>query len=155
MAVSGGDLWVADREGEAVIKFDAEASRCSTTVEVGDNPKGVAVAGNVVYVANTDSGNVSVIGIESDEEIDGSPIEVGGQPRAIDVLGDHVWVSNGDEASLRARRQEGLGHRDQLLHPRDRREAQGRRLARGPRRRRRPGLGRDRPRAGIARAITP
>ncbi len=82
-----------------MIRFDPDNDEALETVDVGDNPKGVAVAGNAVYVANTDSGNVSMIGIESNEEIDGSPIEVDGQPRAIDVLGDHVWVSNGDEAS--------------------------------------------------------
>ena len=98
MAVSGDFIWVVDRVGEEVIKYNWAEDKFVTSVEVGDNPKGVAVEQGTVYVANTDSGTVSLISEEGAAVR--NEVDVGGQPRAIDVLDGHVWVSNGDSASL-------------------------------------------------------
>jgi len=97
IARAGSNIWVVDRTGNQVIKYDIDKQEVVTSIPVGANPKGVAIAGNAIFVANTDDGTVSVIGLESNEAE--KPIDVKGQPRAVDVLGSHVWVSNGDEVS--------------------------------------------------------
>ena len=102
--------------------------------DVGKNPKGVAVANGRVYVANADSGTVSVLS-EADPGAGAAGVKVGGQPRAIDVVGGRVWVTNGDtEANVAAGTENGwvdyfderAGKREGKVHRR--------RLARGSRR---------------------
>ncbi len=98
IGVTTDALWVADRAKDRVIRYDRGAGT-TENFKVGDNPKGVAVAGGHVYVANADSGDVTVLSDESwpqDDHLGRSQ----GPARAIDVLDGRVWVSNGDSASL-------------------------------------------------------
>ncbi len=94
IGVTTDALWVADRAANAVIRYDRK-SGATESFAVGPNPKGVAVAGGRVYVANPDNGTISILS-ESDPSSDPQTVNVGGQPRAIDVLDGRVWVSNGD-----------------------------------------------------------
>ncbi len=98
VGVTPDALWVADRAKDRVIRFDRGAGT-HQDFTVGDNPKGVAVAGGHVYVANADSGDVTILD-EADPGTDPQTVPVKGQPRAIDVLAGRVWVTNGDSASL-------------------------------------------------------
>jgi YVTN family beta-propeller protein len=92
IAVTDDNLWITDREGDALIRTDRSGGD-RTEFTVGDNPKGVAVVNGKVYVANTDGHTVSVLDEANPDK--GTTVTVEGLPRAIDVLGDHVWVSNG------------------------------------------------------------
>jgi YVTN family beta-propeller protein len=104
VAVGEGAVWLVDRAGDAVYRTSLEGGD-PESFEVGDNPKGVAVAGGRVYVANADGASVSVLDASSGEEL--STIQVGGQPRGVAALDGVVWVSNGDDAGLDAGEKDG------------------------------------------------
>ena len=67
----------------------------TTSVEVGDGPRGVAVGAGAVWVANSASGSVSRVSVGGDEVE--ATIETGGSPRAVTVADGSVWVTNATE----------------------------------------------------------
>ncbi|MGI9556312.1 MAG: YncE family protein, partial [Solirubrobacterales bacterium] len=62
--------------------------------KVGANPKGVALARGLLWVANTDDGTVSII--DSATNSVAGTVDVGGTPRGVTAAFGSVWVANGD-----------------------------------------------------------
>jgi uncharacterized repeat protein (TIGR02543 family) len=99
---SSGTLSVIDGAGVA----DCLASQSPPcAIPVGEAPSGVAVhpAGTRAYVANKDSGTVSVINVETRSPV-GNPITVGQEPWAVAVSTDgrrvYVALGNGGVAVI-------------------------------------------------------
>jgi hypothetical protein len=90
IAFDEGSLWVTDRANSQVIRIDAGGGQ--QAFGVGANPKGVVVAGSDVWVANTDDGTVTRLGITGGKW---DTIEVGGQPRGVAAGFGYIWVANG------------------------------------------------------------
>jgi serine/threonine protein kinase len=84
-----GSVWIADDEGQAVLRVDALQEAIVRTYDVGGSPLGVAVGPGAVWVAS-DDGTVARIDPRTDEV---AFVRVGGAPRTLDVAGDVVWVS--------------------------------------------------------------
>jgi len=79
--------------------IDEQTNQVQTTIPVGANPKGIAVAEGRVWVANTDDDTVSVIDASSGEEE--RTIDVADEPRGAIAAFDSVWVASGGQAVTR------------------------------------------------------
>jgi DNA-binding SARP family transcriptional activator/DNA-binding beta-propeller fold protein YncE len=99
LAVGGGSLWVVDRLANAVTRIDLAQRRVAETVRVGVNPLASSFGYGALWVANGDSGTVSVIRPGA-----AKPIQVKGIPSPFGIsAGDGgIWVaSNGMHAVYR------------------------------------------------------
>lgn len=99
LAVGGGSLWVVDRLANAVTRIDFAQRRVAETIRVGVNPLASSFGYGALWVANGDSGTVSVIrpGATKPIQVKGIP-----SPFAISAGDGGVWVaSNGMHAVYR------------------------------------------------------
>jgi YVTN family beta-propeller protein len=77
-----------------VSKIDPESALVDgEAILVGGNPKGIAVAAEIVWVANTDDASVSMIDPSTDEVV--GTLEVGAMPRGVTAAFDSIWVASG------------------------------------------------------------
>ncbi len=65
----------------------------------GNAPKGIAVAGGLVWVANSGERTVSRINTATGRVV-GDPIDVGNGPTAIAAAGDGLWVANATDSTI-------------------------------------------------------
>jgi DNA-binding beta-propeller fold protein YncE len=99
LAVGGGSLWVVDRLANAVTRIDLAQRRVAETIRVGVNPLASSFGYGALWVANGDSGTVSVFqpGAVKPLEVRDIP-----SPFAISTGAGGVWVaSNGMHAVYR------------------------------------------------------
>jgi DNA-binding beta-propeller fold protein YncE len=89
VATGFGSVWVADDEGQAVLRIDARQEAIVRTYDLDGSPLGVAVGPDAVWAAS-DDGVVARIDPETD---DVATVRVGGAPRDVDVGAAAVWVS--------------------------------------------------------------
>ena len=89
--VETATLWVVDNDGDAVMRFDAQARREVERIPVGARPVSVAVGDGAVWVANSADGTVSRIDPATNQVE--ATITVGGEPVAVAVSGTTVWVA--------------------------------------------------------------
>ena len=93
-----GAVWVTNGDDDTVTLIDPLANEglgaVLDTIEVGDEPHGVALGGGV-WVANRDGDSVSWIDSESEAEpLPVVEIPVGDNPKGIAVDAGTVWVAN-------------------------------------------------------------
>jgi DNA-binding beta-propeller fold protein YncE len=101
IAIGFGAAWVVnfDEEG-TVTRLNVETGRMvGEPIRVGEEPKGVAVGADAVWVANSGDGTVSRIDPDSGEVV-GEPIEVGGTPGKLVVSDGIVWVTNDEDDTV-------------------------------------------------------
>ncbi len=89
IATGLGSVWVADDEGEAILRVDPREESISRTYDVGGTALGVTVGADAVWAAS-EAGTVSRIDPRTDEV---TTIAVGGAPRSVDEGAGAVWVS--------------------------------------------------------------
>jgi streptogramin lyase len=89
VATGLGSVWLADDEGDAVVRVDPGQAAIARTYAVGGAPFGVAVGAGAVW-ATSDAGTLARIDPARDNV---ELIAVGGAPRSVDVGGRAVWVS--------------------------------------------------------------
>jgi YVTN family beta-propeller protein len=101
LATGGGGLWVAIADTNRIRRVDESTAATSRATIVGANPAGVTVAGGRVWVANSGSGTVTAVDLQT-RSVVGAPIEVGSQPGGIDAGPKLVWVAlTGEDAVVR------------------------------------------------------
>jgi hypothetical protein len=91
LAVSRTAVWVTNARGSSVTRLD-KAEGSQRTIDVGDAPKGIAVGGGLVWVANSGDGTVSVIRSEGDSDRVGQ-VSVGAAPQLVAYGDGGAWVS--------------------------------------------------------------
>ena len=99
LTVGGGSLWAVDRLANAVTRIDLGERRVAETIHVGTNPLAASFGYGALWVANGDSGTVSVIrpGAAKPIQVTGIP-----SPYGISAGAGGVWVaSNGMHAVYR------------------------------------------------------
>ncbi len=99
LVVGGGSLWGVDRLRNAVTRIDLASRRVAETIRVGVNPLAAAFGYGALWVANGDSGTVSVIrpGATKPITVTGIP-----SPYGVSAGAGGVWVaSNGLHAVFR------------------------------------------------------
>ena len=91
LAVGGGSLWVVDRLANAVTRIDLAQHRVAETIRTGINPLAVTFGYGALWVANGDSGTVSVIrpGAATPIQVKGIP-----SPDAVSAGAGGVWVAS-------------------------------------------------------------
>jgi hypothetical protein len=89
IATGFGSVWIADDEGQAVIRVGARQETVLRTYDVAGSPLGVAVGADAVWAAS-DNGTVVRIDPETD---DVTIVRVGGAPRVVAFGAGQVWVS--------------------------------------------------------------
>jgi YVTN family beta-propeller protein len=89
--VEADALWIVDRAGGAVVRYNTRSRREEARVEVGPRPTAVAVGADAVWVANAGDGTVSRIDPATNEVV--ATITVGGELIGIAVSGDTVWIA--------------------------------------------------------------
>jgi YVTN family beta-propeller protein len=67
------------------------ASKAQDSIDVGNEPSGIAVGGGSVWVANSGDGTVSRIDPATNDVVD--TIEIGNVPDSLSSDGDFVWVT--------------------------------------------------------------
>ena len=98
LVTDGARLWASGLE-DRVTPIDADALVARQPVTVGRAPIGMAIAGDVLWVTNSDDDTVSRISLESGQAI-GEPLAVGDAPIAVLLDGADAWVLNQDSATL-------------------------------------------------------
>ncbi len=99
LATGGGGLWVAIADTNRVRRIDESTTVPSGATIVGANPAGVTVAGGRVWVANSGSGSVTAVDLQT-RAVVGAPVEVGSQPGGIDAGPNLVWVALTGEGAV-------------------------------------------------------
>jgi DNA-binding beta-propeller fold protein YncE len=89
VATGLGGLWVADDDGEVVLRVDPQEEAISRTYDVAGSPLGLAVGTNAVW-ATIEAGTLARIDADTD---DVTAVPVGGVPRTVDVGAGKVWFS--------------------------------------------------------------
>jgi class 3 adenylate cyclase len=91
VVAAGGLIWVEDEFG-ALVPVDPSLNRILEPVTVGGTPRGLAATGDRLWAVDTTAMNVTVVDIETREEIRSIP--VGGEP--VDVVAGlgAVWVAD-------------------------------------------------------------
>lgn len=85
-----------ERDGDAFFEsllFDSIDARM-TTFEVGRAPSGVTTARGLIWIANQDGGNASVIDPVRNKLIDTVSLESYATPSGITASGDNVWIAD-------------------------------------------------------------
>jgi DNA-binding SARP family transcriptional activator/DNA-binding beta-propeller fold protein YncE len=99
LAVGGGSLWAVDRLANAVTRIDLAQRHVAETIRTGVNPLAATFGYGALWVANGDSGTVSVIrpGAATPTQVTGIP-----SPDSITAGAGGVWVaSTGTHAVFR------------------------------------------------------
>jgi class 3 adenylate cyclase/DNA-binding beta-propeller fold protein YncE len=91
MAFGAGALWVADAATNKVWRIDPVQNEVSDTIEVGQGPAAIAIAGNAVWVANRGDGTISRIDADQGRVV--TTIKVGKNVDGIAVGFGAVWVN--------------------------------------------------------------
>lgn len=87
-----GFLYVANQGAGTVSVINATTGALADTIDVGDEPYGLAVVGTELYVANTGSDTVSVINTATNAVT--YTINVGVKPYYVATIGTNVYVTN-------------------------------------------------------------
>jgi virginiamycin B lyase len=90
IVAGAGAVWVTDQQHDSVWQIDPRTKRVVRTIQVGNNPAGVAAGARSVWVASGD-GTVSRIDPSSGRVV--ATITVGGTPEGIAVGEGAVWVT--------------------------------------------------------------
>lgn len=99
VAVDGGVVWVADREGGVVRRLDARSGRpLGPPSPVGVHPGGIAVGAGGVWVTNAGSDTVTRLDPVTGDHA--GTIPVGKVPVGVAVGGGLVWVANSAEGTV-------------------------------------------------------
>ena len=99
LTVGGGSLWVVDRLANAVTRIDLAQNRVAESIRTGVNPLAATFGYGALWVANGDSGTVSLIrpGAAKPIQVTGIP-----SPFGISAGAGGVWVaSNGTHSVFR------------------------------------------------------
>ena len=78
---------------DTVTRIDPNEQEIRDSIQVGENPTGIAVGFDAVWVVNSGGQSVSRISPDTNEVV-GEPIEVGNGPTDIAAGEDAVWVTN-------------------------------------------------------------
>jgi streptogramin lyase len=89
VATGHGSVWVADDDGEAVLRVDPREEGISRTYDVGGSPLGVTVGTDAVWAAS-EAGTAVRIDPSNDEV---TVIPVGGAPRKVRFGAEALWIS--------------------------------------------------------------
>jgi streptogramin lyase len=91
IAIGRDSIWVVNRGDDSIVRVNPSNGRVDPPIEVGANPKEIAVAGGAEWVTNVEDGTVSQVlgGMEL------KVIEVGPNPRGIVAGFGSVWVAVG------------------------------------------------------------
>jgi ABC-type transport system substrate-binding protein/class 3 adenylate cyclase len=97
VAAGAGAIWVSS-SSDNVVKLDPETHEAKQTIEVGDGPRGLAVSGADLWVANSLDGTVSRVSTETNREVQTYP--VGNTPTGVTVGARSVWVTNAGDGTI-------------------------------------------------------
>jgi YVTN family beta-propeller protein len=98
IAYGAGSLWVANREGNTVVRVDPKHHRIIQTIPVPGKPTALTVTGRDVWVASFEAHSVSRINVDSTTVV--RTIPVGTQPAAIASDETGVWVANSGDNTI-------------------------------------------------------
>jgi hypothetical protein len=99
IAVTSGNVWIADRLDGNVVRLDSGTLRpIGDPIHVSAKPGWLAVAGDFLFVADKDAGTIERIDAHSGRKL-GSPIRIAPTVNdafapALSSTGDSVWVSS-------------------------------------------------------------
>ena len=127
---------MTNRESNNVTRIDGSDGKLDESFDAGENPKGIAFAGDRVWVASTDTDEL--LRFEADDSLkEPTPIAVGDEPRGVVAAFDSVWVANGGsnsvtrvDAAQRRGDRDGRGRRRRRRQPRGDHRGPGARLGR-------------------------
>jgi ABC-type transport system substrate-binding protein/class 3 adenylate cyclase/streptogramin lyase len=97
VAAGAGAVWVSSSSGN-VVKLDPQTHKVEETIEVGDGPRGLAVSGRDLWVANSLDGTVSRVSTETNREV--QKYAVGNTPSGVTVGAGSVWVTNAGDGTI-------------------------------------------------------
>jgi YVTN family beta-propeller protein len=92
-----GAAWVTNREGDSVSRIGPTSSTADDPITVGDNPRGIDVSAEAVWVTNAGDNTVTRLDLNTGDD---QVIPVGTEPRGVVVAFGSVWVSNGVSNSV-------------------------------------------------------
>jgi peptide/nickel transport system substrate-binding protein len=93
VAASADDVWVTNPDAGTVTRIEAKERVVHDPVPVGENPTGIAVGEDVVWVVESGGPSVSRISPDTNAVV-GDAIGVGNGPASIAVGEGAVWVTN-------------------------------------------------------------
>jgi YVTN family beta-propeller protein len=98
MAMGGGSLWTADREGGAIRRIDPATGTIEATLHVSDGPSAMVFGHGAVWVANDFDDTVTRIDPRTNSVV--RAISVGTDPVGLAASDDAIWVANSGEGTV-------------------------------------------------------
>jgi serine/threonine-protein kinase len=96
--VPGGEIWVANPDNNTVTRFSAASGKMLGSIQVGSDPRRIAVGQDSVFVANAGDGTVTQINFQGQVL---HTIHVGGHPDAITAVAGVAWVDSWNQPTVR------------------------------------------------------
>jgi len=93
VAASSQAVWVTNPDVGSVTRIDANEQAIVDSIQVGENPTGIAVGFDAVWVVDSGGPTVSRISPDTNEVV-GEPIGVGNGATGVAVGEGSVWVTN-------------------------------------------------------------
>jgi serine/threonine protein kinase len=91
VAIGAGAVWVAGSNGR-VVRIDGGKLTFAGAVDVGPNPRALAIIGQHVWAISAGDGHAR--SIDSDTNTIDADVDVGGRPADIATDGRHLWVTD-------------------------------------------------------------
>lgn len=99
VAADEGSVWVQDDcVGTMVFRVDPATGKLSGSVTVGNDARGIVVAGGTLFVANATDNTVSVVDVASMSAR--RTVRVGSSPIAFAAAGGAMWVANQGDSTI-------------------------------------------------------
>jgi YVTN family beta-propeller protein len=88
-----GTVWVTTSLSNSVLGIDPTTMEIRQRIDVGENPRELAIGGDTMWVVNYGGDSVSVVDLTTESAVDEIPI--GDAPGGITVTDSAVWVTSG------------------------------------------------------------
>ena len=99
VAVGSGSVWVADPDGQRIVRIDVGSGSVSDRIPIPGQPGRLAIGAGAVWVASTIVGRVSRVDPETAELTQAIPLS-GARPTDIAFSDGAVWVAESTSRSL-------------------------------------------------------
>jgi virginiamycin B lyase len=99
LAAGKGYLWVTVPDAGELVRID-ESTRSIARFRIGGSPKGIAVAGRTVWIADSSRGRLDRLDPHTVQPI-GSPVQLGGSPSSVAPARGYVFVGDAARGTIR------------------------------------------------------
>ena len=92
LAFDGKQLWVINRDDNAIQSIDPVNGKAGNPIQVGQEPRAIVYDGRRLWVSDSEDG--TVMAIDPKTGLKETVIDVGDEPRGLAVEENHLWIAD-------------------------------------------------------------